>query len=167
MQEVPRQPCARSHPASHECSGGLGIRNREQARRLFASFEGASDVVSLRDLALLSLMLYGLVRVGGVVRMRVRDFQLQDDNAWLVLYEKGGKQRRLPVEADGPSFGQRRAPVHPRRRALRGQRGPLASGSEPPGLAQQEEGGRPPCSTTLPEGTCPTGTFKIPLNRSL
>lgn len=150
--------------------------DREQARRLFASFEGASDVVSLRDLALLSLMLYGLVRVGGVVRMRVRDFQLQDDNAWLVLYEKGGKQRRLPVEADGPSFGQRRAPVHPRRRALRGQRGPPASGSEPPGLGQQEEGGRPgnPAPPPFRRGTAQleplrfhlTGAFKVPkLNR--
>jgi integrase len=39
----------------------------------------------------------GFVRVSAVVRMRVRDFQNDGGNAWLVLHEKGGKQRRLPA----------------------------------------------------------------------
>jgi integrase len=42
-------------------------------------------------------MLYGFVRVGALVRMRVRDFQTHDASSWLVLREKGGKERRLPA----------------------------------------------------------------------
>jgi hypothetical protein len=40
-------------------------------------------------------MLFGLVRVGAVVRMRVRDFDDRAGEASLVLREKGGKERRL------------------------------------------------------------------------
>jgi integrase/recombinase XerD len=42
-------------------------------------------------------MLYGFVRVGAVVRMRVRDFLEHEGVAFLVLREKGGKERRLPA----------------------------------------------------------------------
>jgi site-specific recombinase XerD len=66
-----------------------------EAKQLFASIAGG-DVVSLRDKALLSVMLFGFVRVGAVVKMRVADF---DDSreGWLVLHEKGGKERRIPA----------------------------------------------------------------------
>jgi integrase len=47
--------------------------------------------------ALLAVMLYDFVRVGAVVRMSVRDFQENGTTAWLVLREKGGKERRLPA----------------------------------------------------------------------
>jgi integrase len=78
--------------------GKTPVLEREQARRLFA-FLNSTDVVGLRDRALLGIMLYDFVRVGAVIRMRGRDFQDHDDaaTAWLVLSEKGGKQRRLPA----------------------------------------------------------------------
>lgn len=76
--------------------GKTPVLSREQARRLFTSFDTA-DVVSLRDRAVLAVMLYGFVRVGAVVRMRVSDFQEHEGEAWLLLHEKGGKDRRLPA----------------------------------------------------------------------
>lgn len=77
--------------------GKTPVLERDQARRLFAALEGAPGVVARRDRAVLAVMLYGFVRVGAVVKMRVRDFQEQGESAWLVLREKGGKQRRLPA----------------------------------------------------------------------
>jgi integrase/recombinase XerD len=77
--------------------GKTPVLEREQARRLFASLDGADDVVARRDRAILAIMLYGFVRVGAVVRMRVRDFREYEGAASLVLREKGGKERRLPA----------------------------------------------------------------------
>jgi integrase len=77
--------------------GKTPVLQREQARRLFASLEGADDVIAVRDRAVLAIMLYGFVRVSAVVRMRVPDFQEQEGLAWLILREKGGKERCLPA----------------------------------------------------------------------
>jgi site-specific recombinase XerD len=75
--------------------GKTPVLERDEARALFESIDG-DDLVSLRDRALIAIMLFGFVRVGAVVKMRVRDF---DDarEAWLVLHEKGGKDRRIPA----------------------------------------------------------------------
>ena len=75
--------------------GKTPVLEPKEARALFETIAGG-DVVSLRDKALLSVMLFGLVRVGAVVKMKVGDF---DDTreGWLVLHEKGGKERRLPA----------------------------------------------------------------------
>jgi integrase/recombinase XerD len=75
--------------------GKTPVLEAKEARALFEAIAG-SDVVSLRDKALLSVMLFGFVRVGAVVKMRVADF---DDTreGWLVLHEKGGKERRIPA----------------------------------------------------------------------
>lgn len=72
--------------------------DREQGRRLFASLDVAAvtgDLRALRDRALMALMLYGFVRVGAAVAMRVRDFEDEGEHANLVLHEKGGKERRI------------------------------------------------------------------------
>jgi site-specific recombinase XerD len=77
--------------------GKTPVLDREQARRLFASFERPHGLIHRRDRAILAVMLYDFVRVGALVRMRARDFQEQGSTAWLVLREKGGKERRLPA----------------------------------------------------------------------
>jgi site-specific recombinase XerD len=77
--------------------GKTPVLDRGQARRLFAALDASSALVDLRDRAILAVMLYDLVRVGAVVGMRVRDFSDQDETAWLVLRDKGGRQRRLPA----------------------------------------------------------------------
>ena len=77
--------------------GKTPVLERGQARALFASLEelDAGDLLALRDRAIFAVMLFGFVRVGAVVKMLVRDFE-DGDNAWLVLHEKGGRERRIP-----------------------------------------------------------------------
>jgi integrase/recombinase XerD len=78
--------------------GKTPVMDRDQGRRLFASLDTAAatgDLRALRDRALMALMLYGFVRVGAAVAMRVRDFEDEGEHANLVLHEKGGKERRI------------------------------------------------------------------------
>jgi site-specific recombinase XerD len=77
--------------------GKTPVLERQEARALFASLDAADagDVLALRDRAVFAVMLFGFVRVGAVVKMQVRDFE-DGDNAWLVLHEKGGRERRIP-----------------------------------------------------------------------
>lgn len=76
--------------------GKTPILERDEARRLFAALDGA-DVITRRDRALLGVMLYDFVRVGALVRMRVRDVRAHGSCCWLALHEKGGKERRVPA----------------------------------------------------------------------
>jgi site-specific recombinase XerD len=78
--------------------GKTPVFSRDEGRRLFALLDAAAaggDIRALRDRALLALMLYGFVRVGAAVAMRVRDFEDEGEHANLVLHEKGGKERRI------------------------------------------------------------------------
>ena len=77
--------------------GKTPVLERVEAKALFASLDAADvgDVRALRDRAVFAVMLFGFVRVGAVVKMRVRDFE-DGDNAWLILHEKGGRERRIP-----------------------------------------------------------------------
>ena len=76
--------------------GKTPVLEREEARALFASLEGETDILTLRDRALFAVMLFGFVRVGAAVKLAVRDFQDEGEDAWLMLHEKGGKERRIP-----------------------------------------------------------------------
>lgn len=91
----PAAPVRALRLSRHE--GKTPVLHREQARRLFASLDGSRELSALRDRAILAVMLYGFVRVGAVVAMRVRDVQEQEGAAELVLHEKGGKERRIPA----------------------------------------------------------------------
>ena len=78
--------------------GKTPVFSRDDGRRLFASLDEAAasgDLLALRDRALMALMLYGFVRIGAAVAMRVRDFEDEGEHANLVLHEKGGKERRI------------------------------------------------------------------------
>lgn len=75
--------------------GKTPVLERDEARALFDAIDGG-DLVSLRDKSILAIMLFGFVRVGAVVKMRVRDF-VDEREACLVLQEKGGKARRIPA----------------------------------------------------------------------
>lgn len=68
--------------------------SRDQARALLASLDG-SDVMSLRDRAMIGVMLFAWARVSAVCGMRACD--VEDDggpNATLFFREKGGKELR-------------------------------------------------------------------------
>ncbi len=76
--------------------GKTPVLERDDAKRLFASLESESDILLLRDKAIFSMMLFGFVRVGAVVKMRVSDFE-DGASPCLVLHEKGGRERRIPA----------------------------------------------------------------------
>jgi site-specific recombinase XerD len=75
--------------------GKTPVLEREEARTLFASLEGGG-LLELRDRAMFAVMLFGFVRVGALCKMTVRDFEDESATAFLVLHEKGGKERRIP-----------------------------------------------------------------------
>lgn len=50
------------------------------------------------------VMLFAWLRVGAVVKMTVRDFEDEGAEAWLVVHEKGGKERRIPCHADARAY---------------------------------------------------------------
>lgn len=64
---------------------------------LYAGF-GATPV-DLRDRALLSLLLYGFLRVGAALAVRAGDLDLDCAQARLRIADKGGVQRWLPLHA--------------------------------------------------------------------
>lgn len=70
-----------------------------QARRLLASIDGRR-LVSLRDKAAISVLIYTAARVGAVARLRVADFVDIGDQHCLQFQEKGGKSCQIPVRHD-------------------------------------------------------------------
>ena len=55
-----------------------------------------SDVVRLRDRALIGVMVYSFARVSAVIHMRVKDYLPNGKRYWLRLHEKGGKYHEVP-----------------------------------------------------------------------
>ena len=72
---------------------------RNLARALLGSLD-RSNVVGLRDRALLGVLTYTGARVGALARRRHGDLQNQETQRVLRFREKGGKQREIPVRHD-------------------------------------------------------------------
>ena len=58
-----------------------------------------SDVVGLRDRALIGMMVYTFGRVGAVTAMNVRDYFPMGKRWHVRLHEKGGKEHEMPVHS--------------------------------------------------------------------
>ncbi len=71
----------------------------EQARRLMSSID-ISNVVGLRDRAIIAILIYTAARVGAVAKLRCSDFYDTGDQYCLRFCEKGGKIREIPVRHD-------------------------------------------------------------------
>ncbi len=70
-----------------------------QARKLLDSI-ATSQVVGLRDRALIAVMIYTTARGGAVAKLRRRDFYFIEEQWSLRFHEKGGKSREIPVRHD-------------------------------------------------------------------
>ena len=64
-------------------------------RQLLKSID-TSELIGLRDHALLGLMGYTFARVSAVVALRVEDYFQQGRRSWIRLHEKGGKRHEVP-----------------------------------------------------------------------
>lgn len=75
--------------------GQTPVLEPEMVRALLDSFE-ADDVVTLRNRAIVSTMLFSFARVGAVTKLDGRHYELQGMKASLLLNEKRGKKTRVP-----------------------------------------------------------------------
>lgn len=96
-----------------------------RARQLM-NMPSGSDVLAVRDRAILKLFLYTGIRIGTCCRLNVSDFSADGDEATLRLHEKGSKHRTIGIHfaaaeavreylqaahlTSGPLFRARRAP---------------------------------------------------------
>jgi site-specific recombinase XerD len=71
----------------------------EQARKLLVSID-TSNVVGLRDKAILATLAYTICRAGALAKLRLQDFHEDGTQYVLRFQEKGGKSREIPVRHD-------------------------------------------------------------------
>ena len=83
--------------------GKTPILSADETRQLFDSID-TSDVVGLRDRAIIAAMVYSFARVGAMLAMKVEDYYAQGRRAWLRLQEKGGKQHEMPAHHNLESY---------------------------------------------------------------
>jgi len=76
--------------------GKTPVLEASQARQLLDSID-ISEIVGVRDRALLSVMIYTFARVGAVVAMDVADYYQSGKRWWVGLHEKGGKRHAVPA----------------------------------------------------------------------
>jgi integrase/recombinase XerD len=77
-------------------TGKTPVLVRDEMRDLIKSID-ISNVVGLRDRALIGLMVYSFARVGAAVTMRVEDYFPKSKRWWVRLHEKGGKHHEMPA----------------------------------------------------------------------
>lgn len=74
-----------------------------QARDLLKSID-ASDLVSLRDRAIIAVLIYTAARVGAVAKLTMKSLRHDGTQYSLRFSEKGGKAREIPVRNDLERF---------------------------------------------------------------
>jgi site-specific recombinase XerD len=75
--------------------GRTPVLTPAEARKLLDAID-VSNVVGLRDRALIGLMAYSFARVSAAIGMRVEDYYGQGKRWWVRLHEKGGKRHEMP-----------------------------------------------------------------------
>jgi site-specific recombinase XerD len=76
--------------------GKTPVLSADEARQLLDAID-TSNVVGLRDRALIGLMVYTFARVGAAMSMNVEDWYFQTRRWWVRLHEKGGKLHDMPA----------------------------------------------------------------------
>lgn len=82
-------------PRHSVMKGATAVISSEEARELLASMD-VSNLVRLRDRALIAVMAYSFARVSAVVNLKVEDYYPQKKRWWLRLREKNGKVNEMP-----------------------------------------------------------------------
>ena len=96
-QVIPLNPAASVRGPKHSVKKGkTPVLPVKETRALLDSID-TSNVVGLRDRALISLMVYSFARIGAMVKMNVHDYYPNGKTWWLRLHEKGGKFHEVPV----------------------------------------------------------------------
>jgi site-specific recombinase XerC len=94
-QAIPTNPVtALRGPKYSTKRGRTPVLSADEARQLLDSID-TSNVVGLRDRALIALMVFTFARVGAAVGMNVEDWYFQNRRWWVRLHEKGSKQHEM------------------------------------------------------------------------
>jgi site-specific recombinase XerD len=95
-QVVPQNPASSVKGPKHVVKKGkTPVLTAVEARVLIDSIDTDSPV-SLRDRAVIGIMVYTFARVGAVIKMRGEDVYVQGRRTWARLHEKGGKRHEMP-----------------------------------------------------------------------
>jgi site-specific recombinase XerD len=96
-QVVESNPATAVKGPSHSAKKGkTPVLDADEARGLLASIK-TTNIVGLRDRAVIALMTYTFARVGALVLMNVEDYFPQGKRWWVRLHEKGGKLHDVPA----------------------------------------------------------------------
>ena len=76
--------------------GSTPVLPGAEAQKLLDSIE-TDTLKGLRDLALVSVMLYSFARISATLGMDRPDYSMRGSQAWLRLHEKGGKRLAVPA----------------------------------------------------------------------
>lgn len=97
-----RQVCAENPchavrgPKLKVTTGKTPVLDEADAKLLLNSISG-TDLVSLRDRALIGLMIYSFARISAALSMDVKDYMRRGQRRmWIQLNEKGGRQHTMP-----------------------------------------------------------------------
>lgn len=83
--------------------GKTPVLSADQARALLDSID-VTEIVGLRDRALIAVMVYSFARVSATVAMRVEDYFQNGKRWWFRLHEKGGKQHEVPAHHNAEAY---------------------------------------------------------------
>lgn len=83
--------------------GKTSVLSPEEMGQLLGSID-ITELIGLRDRALIALMGYTFARVGAAVTMKVEDYYIQKRRGWVRLHEKGGKVTELPCNHNLEQF---------------------------------------------------------------
>lgn len=83
--------------------GKTPVLTEDEARDLLKSIDG-TDLVSLRDRALIAVCLYSFARIEAALGMDVGDYFPQGKRWWFRLKEKGGKHHDMPAHHKAEEF---------------------------------------------------------------
>jgi site-specific recombinase XerD len=96
-QVLPMNPASAVRGPKHIVKRGkTPVLTADQARQLIDSID-TSELIGLRDRALISVMVFTFARVSAVVGMHVEDYFATGKRWWLRLHEKGGKRHEVPA----------------------------------------------------------------------
>jgi site-specific recombinase XerC len=111
-QVLPSNPAAAVRGPKYVVkTGKTPVLTAQEARQLLASIDHRHDeegrfepvpaeelsLATLRDRALIGVMVYSFARVSAVLAMNVEDYCQRGKRWWLRLHEKGGKHHEVPA----------------------------------------------------------------------
>ena len=95
-QVCSENPChAVRGPRLRVDTGKTPVLDEAEAKQLLNAIDG-TDLVSLRDRALIALMIYSFARISAALSMDVSDYSPRGRRMWIQLKEKGGRQHSMP-----------------------------------------------------------------------